>query len=363
VHGDLPGRDIAGQHSSDAVTFGGQSLTDYLTGLKVFHPDVAFHPVNTSGAYPESDIDPINDTAAWVTAGGPAFFNVSTGDVVAINNTDFDPTTTGIYNWNGTTFTRHPDYVTTASLDTLLVISDVHHSHFSGVPLATAIPLAAMFFADDIDAPLGTAEFVTKIFPDGDTVIDLITYLGGGTVTTSDITGVATARILGRTTAGTGTAEELTASAVRTLLSLVVGTDVQAYDAELAAIAGLTSAADKLPYFTGSGTAALADLSSFIRTYSFKPATNPNVLNGGHLFTYGVTAESIDAIVTSTDHWNSEAVRNGMMALKPGGKFYLCVAGIFTPAHRAFLTQAGVAYEDTIDHQDQILIGRKSGGA
>ena len=80
--------------------------------------------------------------------------------------------------------------------------------------------------------------------------------ISGGTI--SGITDLAIAD------GGTGASS---AADARTNLGLVIGTDVQSYDAALASIASLTTSADQILYLTGADTYASSPLPSYARDF------------------------------------------------------------------------------------------------
>ena len=119
-----------------------------------------------------------------------------------------------------------------------------------------------VFETNELAVDLG-ASSITGTLAVGNGGTGLSTIAAGNILYTSGIDTLAATAI---SAFGRSLIDDTDAATARTTLGLVIGTDVQAFDTELAALASTTSAANALPYFTGSGTATTTTLSAFGRS-------------------------------------------------------------------------------------------------
>ena len=103
--------------------------------------------------------------------------------------------------------------------------------------------------ADPVSAQDGATKFYVDSLADTIADINAITHADGVFIVSDGTDWVGESGVTARASMG-----------------VTIGTDVQGYDAGLASIAGLTTAADKMIYTTALDTYAVADLSSFART-------------------------------------------------------------------------------------------------
>lgn len=164
-------------------------------------------------------------------------------------------------------------------------------------------------------------------------------------------TGSGTAALADFSPFGRSLVDDADQTAARATLGLVIGTHVQAYDADIAAIAGLVSAADQAPYATGAGTWSMMTVTSVARTVLDDTTTAAMLATLGALPTAGGTM-------------TGDLLTNGSK-LAIGGVF-AHVSGI-TPSLQVNDPTAGATMGITRWGNDaaqaRVLLGKSRGGA
>jgi hypothetical protein len=261
----------------------------------------------TSAGVADIDVLPIVDisasetkkvTAKDLVTAGVALINASIIDIAKINQAS----TTKLG-----TASLADDAITAAKL-----------ADDSSVSTASAVPTSDNFegrlWINTIDKTVQVydAAAFADIKVDADNYIALsvgTAAVAADAITYAKIQNVsATDKLLGRSSSGAGDVEEITCTAAgraliddadattqRTTLGLAIGTNVQAYDAGLQSIAGLTTSADTLIYTTAADTYATTGLTTYGRSLidDADAATARTTLGLGSIATQAASAVAI----------------------------------------------------------------------
>ena len=261
----------------------------------------------TSAGVADIDVLPIVDisasetkkvTAKDLVTAGVALINASVIDIAKINQAS----TTKL----GTT-SLADDAITAAKL-----ADDSSVSTASAVPTSDNFEGRLWINTTDKTVKVYDAAAFADIKVDADNYIALsvgTAAVAADAITYAKIQNVsATDKLLGRSSSGAGDVEEIACTAAgraliddadattqRTTLGLAIGTNVQAYDAGLQSIAGLTTSADTLIYTTASDTYATSTLTAAGRALldDANAATQRTTLGLGSIATQDASAVAI----------------------------------------------------------------------
>ena len=119
--------------------------------------------------------------------------------------------------------------------------------------------------------------------------------------------------------------DDADAAAMRTTLGSVIGTNVQAFNANLSQLAGLSLVADRLPYADGTGTLALATLTASGRNLLDDASTSAQRTTLG--LAIGSDVQAFDADILKADVTDTLTVGYNATEFAAGTKS----SGTFTP--------------------------------
>lgn len=173
----------------------------------------------------------------------------------------------------------------------------------------TAFSAFGRSFVDDADAAAGRTTLGVVIGTDVQAQNANLQSIAGLTLAADQMlyaTGANTVTTTTFTPLARNLMDDADQATMRSTIGVAVGTDVQAFDADLQALAGLTTAADRLPYFTGLNSAALATFTAFGRSLvddadNAAARTTLGLVIGTDVQAFDAGLQSIAGLTTAAD--------------------------------------------------------------